>query len=44
MDSRFLGKMDLDWVESAADPLFGRLSRDERRVLYLTFTREMILA
>jgi len=35
-----LGKMSLRWVAGTKDPLFSRLSRYERQVLYLYFSQE----
>jgi hypothetical protein len=35
-----LGKMSLRWVADTKDPLFSRLSRYERQVLYLYFSQE----
>jgi len=35
-----LGKMSLRWVANTKDPLFARLSRYERQILYLYFSQE----
>jgi hypothetical protein len=35
-----LGKMNLRWVADNKDPLFSRLSRYERQILYLYFSQE----
>ena len=35
-----LGKMTLRWVADTKDPLFSRLSRYERQILYLYYSQE----
>ena len=35
-----LGKMTLRWVADTKDPLFSRLSRYERQILYLYYAQE----
>jgi DNA-directed RNA polymerase specialized sigma24 family protein len=35
-----LGKMNMRWVAETKDPLFARLSRYQRQILYLYFSQE----